>query len=100
MRRQWYTKSEIVSKQTLDKLKRLNARVRRYGQRTSASSKICIEVGGDGSARPRKSLQLQNDRALRDGRCRSASFAGVLTDPIPCHPNALVGAGLVLVDGH
>src|ERR1035437_2919175 len=46
------------------------------------------------------SLRMQNDHAFRDGRCGGASFAGVLTDPIPCHPNALVGAGLVLVDGH
>jgi|SRR5450631_3706328 hypothetical protein len=29
------------------------------------------------------SLQMQNGRALRDGRCGGASIAGVLTDPIP-----------------
>src|SRR5262245_8901801 len=44
------------------------------------------------------SLQLQHDRAFRDSWSCHTSFAGILGDPLPCCPSALVGTSLVLVD--
>ena len=64
---------------------------------TAADNIIIRSSRWRGRVRP-NSLQLQNDRAFRDGRRGGANVPGVLTDPIPCHPNALVGAGLVLID--
>ena len=32
------------------------------------------------------SLQLQDGHTFQDCRCTDTSMAGVLTDPIPCHP--------------
>jgi hypothetical protein len=46
------------------------------------------------------SLQMHNDRAFRHSRCGDARVAGILTDPLSGHPNALVGAGFVLIDGY
>ena len=51
-------------------------------------------------SRVRKLRQLEDYRAFRDGRTGGAEIAGILCDPIPCYPNALVGAGLAPVDGH
>src|SRR5467141_193177 len=44
------------------------------------------------------SLQLQHDCAFRDSWSGHTSFAGILGDPLPCCPTALVGTSLVLVD--
>src|SRR5215470_875477 len=44
------------------------------------------------------SLQLQHDCAFRDSWSGHTSFAGILGDPLPCCPSALVGTNLVLVD--
>src|SRR5262249_3704677 len=44
------------------------------------------------------SLQLQHDCAFRDSWSGHTSFAGILGDPLPCCPSALVGTSLVLVD--
>jgi len=47
-----------------------------------------------------KSLQLKGYCAFRDGWSGGAEITSILSDPISRHPNTLVGAGLVLVDGH
>src|SRR5262249_38265848 len=44
------------------------------------------------------SLQLQHDCAFRDHWSGHTSFAGILGDPLPCYPTALVGTSLVLID--
>src|SRR5262249_51974854 len=44
------------------------------------------------------SLQLQHDCAFQDSWSGHTSFAGILGDPLPCYPSALVGTSLVLVD--
>jgi hypothetical protein len=41
---------------------------------------------------------LQHDCAFRDSWSGHTSFAGILGDPLPCCPTALVGTSLVLVD--
>ena len=48
----------------------------------------------------RNSFQVEDYCAFRDGWTGGAKISRVLTDPIPRHSNALVGAGLILVDGH
>src|ERR1700693_5680627 len=66
----------------------------------SARCRSGSDGGGYGGGRyAPNSLQMQDDRAFRNSRCGDASIAGVLTDPFPRYPNALVGAGLVLEDG-
>src|SRR5215471_15534629 len=52
---------------------------------------------GEAGATP-NSLQLQHDCAFRDSWSAHTSFAGILGDPLPCCPSALVGTSLVLVD--
>src|SRR5215831_1958147 len=44
------------------------------------------------------SLQLHHDCAFRDSWSGHTSFAGILGDPLPCCPTALVGTSLILVD--
>src|SRR5262249_20384812 len=44
------------------------------------------------------SLQLQHDCAFQDNWSGHTSFAGILGDPLPCCPTALVGTSLILVD--
>src|SRR5262249_7162786 len=44
------------------------------------------------------SPQLHNDCAFRYRWSGHTSFAGILGDPLPCYPIALVGTSLVLVD--
>src|SRR5215510_15181834 len=44
------------------------------------------------------SLQLQHDCAFQDNWSGHTSFAGILGDPLPCYPTALVGTSLILVD--
>jgi hypothetical protein len=46
------------------------------------------------------SPQVQHHGAFRKGRCGYDRFAGALSDPVLCYPNALLGASLVLLDGH
>src|SRR6266481_1074268 len=58
------------------------------------------DCGGSGAARggAQDSLQLQHDCAFRDSWSGHTSSAGILGDPLPCCPTALVGTSLVLVD--
>ena len=44
------------------------------------------------------SFQLQNDGAFRNGWCSRAGITRVFSNPIPCHPYALLDASLVLED--
>ena len=46
--------------------------------------------------RRERSLQLQNDRAFRDGRCSDASIASVLFYEISRHFHTLVATSLIL----
>jgi len=59
---------------------------------------VSAEFRGDSSVLHQNSLQLQHDCAFRDSWSGHTSFAGMLGDPLPCYPTALVGTSLVLVD--
>src|SRR5262249_25548218 len=71
----------------------LNDSARTASKRVSEASQ---RRGGSG-ATP-NSLQLHDDCAFQDSWSAHTSFAGILGDPLPCCPTALVGTSLVLVD--